>query len=96
MNLQGRDTPSTTAARNFAQQLLDESSKQHLQVEVRLIDERLSTVTAQAAMKQAGRTQKASRAQIDQAAAVVILEHALAQEKQVGHFVGTPMVASNE
>jgi putative Holliday junction resolvase len=57
-------------------------------VTVRLIDERLSTVSAQRGMHEAGRTVKQSRDAIDQAAAVVILEHALATERNVGNFVG--------
>ena len=57
-------------------------------VTVRLIDERLSTVSAQRGMHEAGRTVKQSRDAIDQAAAVVILEHALASERNAGNFVG--------
>ena len=46
-------------------------------VEVRLVDERLTTVSASAALRSAGRSAKASRAVIDQAAAVALLQGVL-------------------
>lgn len=55
---------------------------------VRLIDERLTTVTAQQSLHAAGRTARSSRQVIDQAAAVAILEHALAAERAGGTPAG--------
>ncbi|MFV0287388.1 MAG: Holliday junction resolvase RuvX [Demequina sp.] len=49
---------------------------------VRLVDERFSTATASASMRQAGRSAKQQRQVIDQAAAVVILESALDIERR--------------
>ena len=46
-------------------------------VEVRLVDERLTTVSALAALRAAGRSAKASRAVVDQAAAVALLQAVL-------------------
>ena len=46
-------------------------------VEVRLVDERLTTVSATAALRAAGRTAKQSRSVIDQAAAVALLQGVL-------------------
>jgi putative Holliday junction resolvase len=86
ISLSGKDTASTQAAIEFAQELvalLGQSTAQ-----VRLIDERLSTVSAQRGMHEAGRNIKQSRDAIDQAAAVVILEHALASERNSGALVG--------
>jgi putative Holliday junction resolvase len=86
ISLAGKDTASTLAALDFARLLakrLEDDS-----VTVRLIDERLSTVSAQRGMHEAGRTIKQSRDAIDQAAAVVILEHALASERNAGRLVG--------
>jgi len=86
INLAGKDTASTQSAIEFAGEvaaLLKESETQ-----VRLIDERLSTVSAQRGMHEAGRTVKQSRDAIDQAAAVVILEHVLASERNSGTLVG--------
>ena len=86
INLAGETTASTVSALNFAKELslLVKGSA----VTVRLIDERLSTVSAQRGMHEAGRSVKQSRDAIDQAAAVVILEHALATERNAGDFVG--------
>jgi putative holliday junction resolvase len=53
-------------------------------VPVRLVDERLSTVSAARQLRQAGRRAKQQRAVIDSAAAVGILEHALAVERAGG------------
>ncbi|SDH11226.1 Holliday junction resolvase RuvX [Agrococcus jejuensis] len=74
LSLSGGDTPSTQDARDVAAALATVAP-------VRLVDERLSTVTAQSAMRQAGRSTRRQRAVIDQAAAVVILQHALDAER---------------
>lgn len=55
---------------------------------IRLVDERLSTVSAQSGLHASGRSVKSSRAVIDQAAAVVILESALARERATGEPAG--------
>ncbi|QCR43644.1 Holliday junction resolvase RuvX [Curtobacterium sp. SGAir0471] len=74
LSMSGDDTPSTADARGFAELLAEHRP-------VRLVDERLSTVTAQRGLHQAGRNTKKSRAVIDQAAAVIILQHALDHER---------------
>ena len=48
-------------------------------VEVRLVDERLTTVTATAALRASGRTSRESRRVVDQAAAVALLQGVLDQ-----------------
>jgi putative Holliday junction resolvase len=86
ISMSGHDTASTESALQFARalsELLRESS-----TSVRMIDERLSTVTAQRGMHEAGRNVKQSRDAIDQAAAVVILEHALDSERHSGGLAG--------
>ncbi len=77
LSMSGADTPSTTDAREFAARIAEHRP-------VRLVDERLSTVTAQRGMRQAGRNAKKSRSVIDQAAAVIILQHALDHERASG------------
>ena len=94
VNLKGDSTASTEKAIEFAQLLHAEIHAATLDIEIRLIDERLSTVSAHNAMQSAGKSQRQSRSVIDQAAAVVILEHALASEKSAGTFVGTLVVDS--
>lgn len=74
--LSGRDTPSTADARTFAGELATS-----LDVPVRLVDERLSTVSAQSALRASGRSTKSSRPVVDQVAAVIILQHALDFER---------------
>jgi putative holliday junction resolvase len=60
----------------------------HPAIPVRLIDERLSTVQATAHLRQSGRTARQSRSIVDQAAAVVIVESALARERATGQPAG--------
>lgn len=77
--LAGDEGPAARALREVAGRLARELAD--LQVPVRLVDERLSTVQASRAMRAAGRSARAQRAHIDQAAAVAILEHALDTER---------------
>jgi putative Holliday junction resolvase len=86
ISLAGKDTASTKSAQEFARELYELLIESN--VAVRLIDERLSTVSAQRDLHAAGRNAKQSRDAIDQAAAVVILEHALASERQSDGLVG--------
>jgi putative Holliday junction resolvase len=79
INLQGESTQSTQDAVEFAQALEDVS-----QVDVRLIDERLTTSMANNQLKQIGKSQKDARSTIDQMAAVAILEFALSVERNKG------------
>ena len=85
--LSGRETASTADAREFA----DEVARRAVGTPVRLVDERLSTVTAHAALRQSGRSQRRSRNIVDQVAAVVLLQQALDVEKQTGRPPGSPV-----
>lgn len=87
LSLSGADTASTTDAREFAAELAATSG-----VPVRLVDERLSTVTAQRNLRDAGRRAKGSRPMIDQAAAVIILQNALDFERSA---MGPPGVEAD-
>jgi len=69
-SLKGRDTASTAMARSFVAAL--EAASPDLAVEFQ--DERLTTVSAGAALHGAGRTTRQQRGIIDQAAAVVLLQ----------------------
>ncbi len=57
-------------------------------VAVRLVDERLSTVSASRRLQSAGKRSKQQRGVIDAAAATEILEHALALERSRGTQFG--------
>lgn len=74
--LSGGDTASTGDARLFARELASVQG-----APVRLVDERLSTVSAHSALRASGRTAKNSRSVVDQVAAVIILQHALDFER---------------
>ena len=76
LSMAGTDSASTGDARAFADALARE-----LNYPVRLVDERLSTVSAHSAMRASGRSQKQSRSVIDQVAAVIILQNALDVER---------------
>ena len=81
--LSGRETASTDDARRFAERLAASG------IAVRLVDERLSTVSANAAIRTSGRSQKQARPVIDQIAAVIILQHALDHERAGVSLPGT-------
>lgn len=91
LNMKGEDTASTTDAREFAAALAAASA-----LPVRLVDERLSTVSAHAALRDSGRTQRSSRSIVDQVAAVVLLQHALDVEKSTGRPAGSPVPPAQE
>jgi putative Holliday junction resolvase len=91
LNLRGEDTASTTDARQFAVALAAASG-----VPVRMVDERLSTVSAHAVLRDSGRTQRSSRNIVDQVAAVVLLQHALDVEKSTGRPAGSPVPPAQE
>lgn len=61
-------------------------------VPVRVVDERLSTVTAHGQLQAAGVRSRAGRAVVDQAAAVVILQSALDGERSTGTAPGEIVV----
>ncbi|WP_137843588.1 Holliday junction resolvase RuvX [Microbacterium sp. 2FI] len=86
LNMRGEDTASTTDAREFAAAIAAASD-----LPVRLVDERLSTVSAHAALRDSGRSQRSSRSIVDQVAAVVLLQQALDVEKSTGRPPGTPV-----
>lgn len=91
LNMRGEDTASTTDARTFAAALATASG-----VPVRLVDERLSTVSAHAVLRDSGRSQRSSRSIVDQVAAVVLLQQALDVEKSTGRPAGSPVPPAQE
>lgn len=82
-SLSGGETPSTADAREFAHELVGAAG-----TPIRLVDERFSTVSAQAGLHQAGRSVKSSKPMIDQASAVIILQHCLDTERSLGQAPG--------
>lgn len=76
LSLDGSHTSSTEDALSVAREI-----SRLVSAEVRLVDERLTTVSAQAALHAAGKNTKSSRQVVDQVAAVMILQHALESER---------------
>jgi putative Holliday junction resolvase len=89
-SLSGGEGPSAGRVRTFAAQLADRLHP----VPVRLHDERLSTVSAEAVLREQGRKGRKRRAVVDQAAAVVILQSALDTERSTGRLPGEPVAAA--
>lgn len=83
LSLNGSHTASTEDALKMALELSKKTN-----VNVRLVDERLTTVSAHSAMRAVGKNQKQTRSVIDQVAAVMILQHALDSERTSGKLPG--------
>lgn len=82
VSLSGREGKAAAAAREYAAALAVRLSP----VPVRLVDERLSTVTAEHGLRAAGVDGRSRRKVVDRMAAVVILQSALDTER----FRGAP------
>ena len=80
--LSGRETASTADARAFAEALSG-----LVNAPVRLLDERLSTVSASSQLRASGKGSRRQRSVIDQVAAVILLQHLLDAERS-GHLPG--------
>ena len=83
-SLSGGEGPAAAKVRGFARELAHAVAP----VAVRLCDERLSTVTAEAVLRGQGKKGQKRRAVVDQAAAVVILQNALDTERSTGTAPG--------
>ncbi|MFJ4850218.1 MULTISPECIES: Holliday junction resolvase RuvX [unclassified Streptomyces] len=83
-SLSGREGPAAAKARGFAEDVAKIISP----VPVRLVDERMTTVTATQGLRASGVTAKKGRSVVDQAAAVVILQSALETERVSGKAPG--------
>jgi putative Holliday junction resolvase len=81
LSLRGGHTASTRMAIDFAELIALQG------IPVRLIDERLTSKTAQQSLRQAGKNAKQQKSIIDASAACLILEFALASEKH-GELAG--------
>jgi putative Holliday junction resolvase len=82
--LSGREGTAAVGTRAFAASL----SARLAPVPVRLLDERLTTVIAHDALRQAGRGSRARRPVVDQVAATLILQGALDAERSTGRPAG--------
>ncbi|MFJ2649362.1 Holliday junction resolvase RuvX [Streptomyces sp. NPDC087420] len=83
-SLNGGEGPAAAKVRTFAQEV----ARGVAPVPVRLVDERMSTVTATQGLRASGVKSKKGRSVIDQVAAVVILQSALEAERGSGEAPG--------
>ncbi len=83
-SLSGGEGPAAVKVREWARRL----ARSVAPVPVRLADERLTTVSAEAMLRDRGRSGAKRRAVVDQAAAVVILQHVLDTERASGTAPG--------
>jgi putative holliday junction resolvase len=79
-SLSGGEGPAAGKVREFAAAL----ARRIAPVTVRLYDERLTTISAEAMLRDRGRKGARRRAVVDQAAAVLILQQALDRERTTG------------
>jgi putative pre-16S rRNA nuclease len=87
-SLSGRSGPAAEQAREFAHALAERVADRLPAEAVRLYDERLTTVSAEAGLRQSGVRGRARRRVVDQAAAVVLLQAALDGERTTGRPPG--------
>ena len=85
LSLSGREGPSAQAARGYAAEL----ARRVAPLPVRLVDERLSTVSAHQALTASGRRGRRQREVVDQVAAVLVLQTALDAERASGRAPGS-------
>ena len=84
LSLSGKAGAAATAASGYAARLATITAP----TPVRLVDERLTTVSAHGNLASAGLGSRARRAVVDQAAAVIILQSALDTERATGRPPG--------
>ena len=91
-SLSGAEGPAAVKVREFAARL----ARRVAPVPVRLCDERLTTVSAEAILRDQGRRGAKRRAVVDQAAAVLILQTALDTERSSGQAPGEIVEVADE
>jgi putative Holliday junction resolvase len=91
VTLAGRAGAAADTARSFAVILAGRLAP----IPVRLVDERFTTVMAHEKLRQRGRDSRSRRQVVDQAAAALLLQHALDAERGTGRPAGELVVPSS-
>lgn len=86
ISLDGSEQRAAALARAWAAELAE-----RVDVTIRLTDERMSSTSAGNALAEAGLSTRQARSVVDQAAAVIILEHALETERRTGEPGGVEL-----
>jgi len=89
LGLSGKEGAASSAARHYAGAI----ARRIPGVPIRLVDERLTTVSAHQALYGAGRDGRKHRSVVDQVAATMILDQALAIERSTGEPAGELLTA---
>lgn len=84
-SLSGGEGPAAGRIREVASELAERVSG----IPLRFVDERFTTVTAERVLREQGRKGAKRRAVVDQAAAVVILQHALDADREAERATGS-------
>ena len=87
-SLSGEIGIAARKAQAFAEALADGLRTAVNPVPVRLVDERLTTVSAERVLRERGRKGARRRSVVDQVAAAVILQHAIDSERSAGRPPG--------
>jgi putative Holliday junction resolvase len=87
-SLSGGIGPAAAKVTAFAEALSSAAAERGMSLPVRLVDERLTTVSAERQLRERGRRRSRQRAVVDQAAAVVLLQHAIDTERSTGRPPG--------
>ncbi len=87
-SMSGSAGPAAQKVTAFAAQLAAALVAHEVEASIRLVDERLTTVSAERLLRERGRRRARQRAVVDQAAAVVILQHAIESERSTGRPPG--------
>jgi putative Holliday junction resolvase len=87
-SLSGSLGAAAEKAQAFAARIVETAQQRALHLRVCLVDERLTTVTAERVLAERGKKAAGRRAVVDQAAAVVILQHAMDIERSTGRPPG--------
>ena len=90
-SLSGGEGPAAVKIRETAELVRAKVQEGNSGTAVRLVDERFTTVTAERMLRERGKKGSKRRAVVDQAAAVVILQHALDLERETGNPPGRPL-----
>lgn len=89
LGLDGTEGAAAAAARTYAADLAAALRGRGAEVPIRMLDERLTTAQASRDLAAAGRNSRDGRSVVDQAAAVIIVQHALDAERSTGTPPGT-------
>lgn len=92
LSLNGQGGSAARLARTYAERIVQSVAP----TTVRLVDERLTTVSAHHALRSAGRAGRKQRAVVDQVAAVLILQQALDMERATDREPGSLVTVINE